>query len=102
MFRIPQLFSISELAPGGKLNRVNDTVAGGSQPLGSVVPGGGVVNAQNLRAGQLGFTVELDADTALSLSDTAIGTLFAGWYMYVKTVAAGTRGCAAFISSLAN
>ena len=51
--RIAQVFSISEIALGGKLNRVNDAVAGGSVVLGSTIPGGGTPNAQNLRAGQV-------------------------------------------------
>lgn len=103
--RIPQLYSISEVALGGKLNRVNDPVAGGSIVSGNTVPGGGVANSQNLRAGQLGFEVELDAAEALRLSDTSIGTLFAGTYMYVQLGLGGAqplRGNVAFISSIAN
>src|SRR5262245_15212846 len=103
--RIPHLYRISELTVGGKLNRVNDAVAGGSNPTGFVVPAAGVRNAQNLRAGQLGFEVELTTAQALALSDTSIGTLFAGTYMYVKLATGGAspaRGNVAFVSSIAN
>lgn len=101
MFRIPQIYSFSELAAdGGTINGVNDPVAGGSSPASNL--SGGTANAQNLRAGQVGFTVELNTEQALALSDTSVGTLYAGWYMYVKSATAGVRGCAAFISSLAN
>lgn len=100
--RIPQLFSISELALLGKLNRVNDPVAGGSVVAGNTVPGGGTPNSQNLRAGQVGFEVELDANDALFFSDLAIGTLFAGVYQYVQSVVGGAapvRGAAAFAAT---
>jgi hypothetical protein len=101
MFRIPQIYSFSELvAAGGTLNGVNDPVAGGSIPAGNLT--GGTANQQNLRAGQVGFTVEVNAAQALQLSNTSVGTLYQGWYMYVKSATAGVRGCAAFVSSLAN
>ncbi len=57
---------------GQKLNAVNDPVAGqtvaGGQPY----------------LGQIGAKVALDADLALKLSDTSVGTLYAGVYQYVQ------------------
>src|SRR5262249_23352587 len=103
--RIAQVFSISELATLGKLNRVNDTTAGGSIPTGFAVPGGGAANTQNLRAGVLGFEVELNTATALLLSDTTVGTLVAGTYQYVHLQNTGAQpagGNVAFVSSIPN
>ena len=62
------------------LNDVNDATAGG---VVASVPAG----AQGPQASQLlpGDRIVLDDATALALSDTAIGTLFGGVYMYVKS-----------------
>lgn len=56
----------------GKLNTVNDTY-----------PGGGT-DAPGLRQNQLGAALQLNADQALQVSDTTVGTLYAGVYQYVK------------------
>ncbi len=54
------------------LNDVNDPLAGQS-----------VTGGQEY-AGQLGSTMVLNAGEALKLSDTTVGTLYAGKYQYVK------------------
>jgi hypothetical protein len=54
------------------LNDVNDPLAGQSVTGGEEFPG------------QLGATMVLNAGEALKLSDTAVGTLYAGKYQYVK------------------
>lgn len=56
----------------GKINTVNDTY-----------PGGGT-DAPGLRQGQLGAAMQLNAAQALALSDTSVGTLYAGVYQYVQ------------------
>lgn len=56
----------------GKLNTVNDTY-----------PGGGT-DAPGLRQGQLGTELVLNAEQALAMSDTSVGTLYGGTYKYVK------------------
>lgn len=78
------------------LNDVNDSASGGvpvSLPAGVPLP----QSSQTLP----GDRIVLDDATALALSDTTVGTLFGGIYMYVQTLAAGTtapaRGAAAFI-----
>jgi hypothetical protein len=55
-----------------KLNKIDDPVVGQS------------VTSGQPYTGQLGATVQLNADTALGLSDTSVGTLYAGKYQYVK------------------
>lgn len=77
------------------LNDVNDAAAGGvilSVPAGAPSPS----VSQTLP----GDRIVLDDITALALSDTAIGTLFGGIYMYVGTLSTATanpaRGTAAF------
>lgn len=78
------------------LNDVNDTASGGvpvSLPAGVPLP----QSSQTLP----GDRIVLDDATALALSDTTIGTLFGGIYMYVQTLSTATaspaRGTAAFI-----
>jgi hypothetical protein len=77
------------------LNDVNDAAAGGvilSVPAGAPSP----AVSQTIA----GDRIVLDDVTALALSDTAVGTLFGGIYMYVGTFATSTaapaRGAAAF------
>lgn len=77
------------------LNDVNDAAAGGvivSVPSGAPSP----VVSQT----QTGDVIVMDDATALALSDTAVGTLFGGCYMYVGTLSTATanpaRGTAAF------
>ena len=77
------------------LNDVNDSAAGGvvvSLPAGAPVP----PTSQTLP----GDKIVLDDATALALSDTAVGILFGGIYMYVQTLSSSTaapaRGAAAF------
>lgn len=78
------------------LNDVNDSASGGvpvSLPAGVPLP----QSSQTLP----GDRIVLDDATALALSDTTIGTLFGGIYMYVQTLSTATaspaRGTAAFI-----
>lgn len=54
------------------LNDVNDPVPGQSVSTGESF------------AGQVGAVITLNADAALALSDTAVGTLYGGRYQYVK------------------
>lgn len=77
------------------LNDVNDSAAGGvivSIPAGAPSP----AVSQTIP----GDRIVLDDATAVALSDTAVGTLFGGIYMYVGTLASATanpaRGSAAF------
>lgn len=63
------------------LNDVNDSVAGGA-PV-SVPSGAPVVATSQTRPGD---RIVLDDITALALSDTVIGTLYGGVYMYVQAV----------------
>jgi hypothetical protein len=77
------------------LNDVNDAAAGGvivSVPAGAPSPS----VSQTLP----GDAIILDDATAVALSDTAVGTLFGGIYMYVGTLSTSTaapaRGAAAF------
>lgn len=58
----------------GKLNTVNDTVIGGQAGLGSV----------SKFAGQLGKVLEVSSDYIAQMYSSAIGTLYAGQYQYVK------------------
>lgn len=78
------------------LNDVNDSASGGvpvSLPAGVPLP----QSSQTLP----GDRIVLDDATALALSDTTVGTLFGGIYMYVQTLSTATaspaRGTAAFI-----
>ncbi len=67
------------------LNDVNDSVAGGavvSLPAGAPTP--------LASATQPSDRIVLDTATALALSDTAVGTLFGGVYMYVGTASGAT------------
>jgi len=76
------------------LNDVNDAVLGGavvSVPSGAPSP--------QVSQTQPGDRIVLDDITALALSDTAIGTLYGGIYMYAQyktTTAAAVRGAIAF------
>jgi hypothetical protein len=77
------------------LNDVNDSTLGGvtvSLPAGAPTP----AVSQTLT----GDKIVLDDATALALSDTTVGTLFGGIYMYVQTLSSATavpaRGTAAF------
>jgi hypothetical protein len=76
------------------LNRVNDQYCGGD--------GGGVA----AHPGQLLKTKRLTKAQALQLSDTAIGTLYAGVYQYVQLLStvtqAAVRGNACFWKTAAN
>lgn len=79
------------------LNDVNDaTLHGALTGLPSAV--GGSQYQQN----QPGDRILLDDATALALSDTAVGTLYGGIYMYVQaaatSTAVATRGCVAFFA----
>ena len=69
------------------LNDVNDATAGGAIVS---LPSG--VTGPPVSATQPGDRIVLDDATALALSDTAIGTLLGGVYMYVK-VTIVTRAC---------
>jgi len=79
------------------LNDVNDSVAGGavvSVPLGAPSP--------QVSQTQPGDRIVLDDATALALSDTTIGTLYGGVYMYVQhktTTRAAVRGGIAFFKT---
>src|SRR5882724_318408 len=77
------------------LNDVNDATSGGA-----VVSAPSGVTAVQASATQPGDRIVLDDATALALSDTAVGTLFGGVYMYVGTLtpetAAPARGKFAF------
>lgn len=79
------------------LNDINDAVAGGvivSLPAGAPSP----AVSQNIP----GDRIALDDATAAALSDTTIGTLLGGVYMYVKATSvtrAISRGCIAFFKT---
>jgi len=79
------------------LNDVNDSAAGGA--LVSVPSGAPQVASSQT---QIGDRIVLDEATALALSDTSVGTLYGGVYMYVGTIAsslitqAPARGLFAF------
>ena len=79
------------------LNDVNDSVSGGA--IVSVPVGAPSVIAS---ATQPGDRIVLDDATALAVSDTTIGTLLGGVYMYVKTTSVtrpAARGCVAFFKT---
>jgi hypothetical protein len=68
------------------LNDVNDSVSGGivtGLPAGAPTP----PSSQTLP----GDRIVLDDATALALSDTTVGTLFGGIYMYVGTLSTATQ-----------
>src|SRR5258707_12929208 len=77
------------------LNDVNDSASGGA-----IVSAPAGVQAVQASATQPGDRIVLDDATALALSDTSVGTLFGGVYMYVGTLATATaspaRGAWAF------
>lgn len=81
------------------LNDVNDPSPGSilTSPSGSIV---------QPYTGQLGGKLSLDATAALSLSDSAINTLYGGVYMYVQfkaaTTAANAKGQIVFWSDIDN
>lgn len=78
-----------------RLNDVNDTVAGGAVVS---LPSG--ISGPIVSATQVGDKIVLDDATALALSDTTVGTLYGGIYMYVGTLSSSTAspavGTAAF------
>lgn len=79
------------------LNDVNDATLGGAVVS---VPSG--VQAPQSSATLPGDRIILDDATALALSDTAIGTLFGGIYMYVQfktTTRAAVRGGIVFFKT---
>jgi hypothetical protein len=78
------------------LNDVNDTVAGGA--IVSVPAGAPQVGQSQTLPGD---RIVLDDATALALSDTTIGTLFGGVYMYVGNTSDGAsvRGKCAFFKA---
>ena len=79
------------------LNDVNDSVMGGA--IVSVPTGAPTVAASQLIAGD---RIVLDDPTALAVSDTVIGTLLGGVYMYVKATSVTRpilRGCIAFFKT---
>jgi hypothetical protein len=77
------------------LNDVNDATSGGA-----VVSAPSGVAAVQASATQPGDRIVLDDATALALSDTSVGTLYGGVYMYVGTLSTATaspaRGTCAF------
>ena len=79
------------------LNDVNDAAAGG---VIVTLPAG--VTGPQVSQDLPGDRIALDDATALALSDTAIGTLLGGVYMYVKATSvtrAISRGCVAFFKT---
>lgn len=79
------------------LNDVNDAASGGAVVS---VPSG--APAVNYSATQPGDRIVLDDATALALSDTTIGTLYGGVYMYVQasiTTRAIVKGGIAFFAA---
>lgn len=83
---MPGLTGTTSQAPrvNGLLNTVNDAQAGVIQAAqtGYITP---------TYPGQVGVKIYLDAADALKLSDTTIGTLLQGTYMYVATNAAAAN-----------
>lgn len=77
------------------LNDVNDATSGGA-----VVSAPSGVPSAAISATQPGDRIVLDDAAALALSDTTVGTLYGGVYMYVGTLATATaspaRGTCAF------
>jgi hypothetical protein len=87
--------SAKPVRTSGKLNAANDTYPGG----GNASPG--------LAPGQPGQILDLPTDDmALVESDTSVGTLYAGKYMYVRTKstssASPARGLVAFVDTLSS
>jgi len=66
------------------LNDVNDSVVGGAI---TALP---TTQANQGQQNIPGDRIILDAATALALSDTTVGTLYSGVYMYVQTNSSGT------------
>jgi hypothetical protein len=90
--------SLIERVAARFLNDVNDTAIGGSPAA---------VSGLSPVPGQLGDLAYLSAAQALQLSDTAVGTLYEGLYMYVQmdpaAVATGTvRGGLVFWKDFEN
>jgi hypothetical protein len=78
----------------GKLNKVNDALAGGQI---TAAPSGLTISAgEQTRPGDR--IILLTAD-ALALSDTTVGTLYAGLYMYVKSATTSKVGRLAFVDT---
>lgn len=77
------------------LNDVNDATSGGA-----VVSAPSGVPSAAISATQPGDRIVLDDASALALSDTTVGTLYGGVYMYVGTLSTATaspaRGTLAF------
>lgn len=71
------------------LNDVNDSVSGGTI---FALPSG--VQPPPYSATQPGDAIILDDGLAAALSDTAVGTLFGGTYMYVGTILGETNSAA--------
>ncbi len=65
----------------GKLNTVNDTFIGGA-PAGSI--GLSVANQVSQYSGQLGKRLEITAEAISTMYSSTVGTLYAGWYRYVR------------------
>ncbi len=65
----------------GKLNTVNDSVIGGA-PMGSI--GLSTANQVSAYKGQLGKKVQFTADEIATLFDSTVGTLYGGWFRYVR------------------
>jgi len=80
------------------LNDVNDSLQGG---LIQALPSS--VNASQFQQNIPGDRIILDDATALALSDTTVGTLYGGIYMYVNTLSSSTaspaRGTACFYTA---
>src|SRR5438876_9468083 len=79
------------------LNDVNDSVVGGAL---TTAPFTGPTQGEQTLPGD---RIILDDASALALSDTTIGTLYGGIYMYVNvsagTAATSVRGCVAFFTA---
>lgn len=80
------------------LNDVNDSQQGGAL---TGMPS--AVGASQAQQNIPGDRIILDDATALALSDTSVGTLYGGIYMYVKAAATSTAvatlGCVAFFAA---
>src|SRR5438477_614882 len=76
------IYSPDNVRLSGKLNDVNDSVAGGSVAGGTGFP---------MYGGLLGVRIALSAAEALALSDTTVGTLYGGIYQYVRFLTGATQ-----------
>jgi hypothetical protein len=65
----------------GRLNTVNDTVIAG-RPSSAPVPSG--VTPPSLISGQLGKRYALSPENIAQMYDSSVGTLYGGWYRYVR------------------